>query len=78
MGRFPRSEDWVGDIIVERKQNSLQYVPNNMTVNFQVLDLTVNKWVKGIMMDKFNKWFAETLRKELHAGMSLEEISIKF
>ena len=78
MGRFPRSEDWVGDIIVERKQNSLQYVPNNMTVDFQVLDLTVNKWVKGIMMDKFNKWFAETLRKELDAEMSLEEISIKF
>ena len=49
-----------------------------MTVDFQVLDLTVNKWVKGITMDKFNKWFAETLRKELHAGMSLEEISIKF
>ena len=49
-----------------------------MTADFQVLDLTVNEWVKGIMMDKFNKWFAETLRKELDAEMSLEEISIKF
>ena len=55
-----------------------EYVPNNMTSNFQVLDLTVNKWVKGIMMNKFNKWFAETLRKELDAGKSLDEISIKF
>ena len=40
-----------------------------MTANFQVPDLTVSKWVKGIMMDKFNKWFAETLRKELNAGL---------
>ena len=30
------------------------------------------------MMDKFNKWFTETLRKELDAGKSLDEISIKF
>ena len=55
-----------------------EYVPNNMTVDFQVYDLTINKWVKGIMMDKFNKWFAETLRNELDAGRSLDEISIKF
>ena len=34
-----------------------------MNAAFQVLCLTVNKWVKGIMMDKLNKWFAETLRK---------------
>ena len=55
-----------------------EYVPNNMTVDFQVHDLTISKWVKGIMMDKFNKWFAETLRNELDAGRSLDEISIKF
>ena len=55
-----------------------KYVPNKMTSNFQVLDLTVNKFVKGIIMDKFNKWFAETLRKELDVGKPLDEISIKF
>ena len=49
-----------------------------MTSNFQVLDLTVNKFVKGIIMDKFNKWFAEALTKELHVGKSLDEISIQF
>ena len=48
-----------------------EYVPNNMTAGFQVLDLPVSKWVKGIMMDKFNKWYAETLRKELDAAESL-------
>ena len=55
-----------------------KYVPNNMTADFQVLNLTVNKWVKGTMMDKFNKWFAETLRKELDTGKSLDKISTKF
>ena len=30
------------------------------------------------MMDKFKKWFIETLRKELDAGKSLDAISIKF
>ena len=29
-------------------------------------------------MDKFNKWFAETLRKELDAGKSFDEISVRF
>ena len=53
-------------------------VPDNMTADFQVLDLTANKWVKGIMMDKFNTWLAENSRKELDAGKSLAEISIKF
>ena len=41
-----------------------EYVLNNITVDFHVLDLTVSKWVKGIMMDKFNKWFTETLRMQ--------------
>ena len=55
-----------------------EYVPNNMTADFQVLDLIFNNWVKGIMTDKLNNWFAETLRKELDPGKSLDEISIKF
>ena len=41
-----------------------EYVLNNITVDFHVLDLTVSKWVRGIMMDKFNKWFTETLRMQ--------------
>ena len=49
-----------------------------MSADFKVLDLKVNKWVKGFMMDKFNKWFEETLRKKVDAGKSLDEISVKF
>ena len=55
-----------------------EYVPNNMTADFQVLDLTVNKWVKSLMMEKFNDWFATCLRQELDSGKSLDDINIKF
>ena len=63
--------------LVNNRIVNLLLFPNFQTADFQVLDLTVIKWVKGIM-HKFNKWFAETLRKELDAGKSLDEISIKF
>ena len=51
-----------------------------MTADIKVLDLTVNKWVKYIMMKKLNKWFAEKRKeqREKSAGKSLDEISIKF
>ena len=34
-----------------------EYATNNMTDYFQVLDLTVNKWVKDYMKQQFNEWF---------------------
>ena len=55
-----------------------EYVPNNMTDYFQVLDLTVNKWVKDFMNQTFNEWFVTQLRNELESGKELENIMIKF
>ena len=55
-----------------------EYVPNNMTDYFQVLNLTVNKWVKDFMKQKFNEWFATQSRNELESGKELENITIKF
>ena len=55
-----------------------EYVPNNMTSCFQVLDLTVNKWVKEFIKQKFNKWFATQLRNELESAKELENIMNKF
>ena len=40
--------------LLRENKISYEYVPNNMAADFQVLDLTVNKWIKGIMMYKFN------------------------
>ena len=55
-----------------------EYVPNNKTDYFQVLDLTVNKWVKDYMKHKFNKRFATQSQNELEKGKVLENIKIKF
>ena len=55
-----------------------EYAPNNMTDYFQMLDLTVNKWMKKFMKQKFNEWLATQLRNELESGKELENIPIKF
>ena len=48
-----------------------------MTNYFQVLDLTVNKWMKDFMKQKFNEWFATQSRNALESGKELENITIK-
>ena len=64
--------------VLRGNNNVHEFVQNNITSRFKVLNSTVKKWEKGIMMDKSNKWFPETFRKELHAGKSSVEISITF
>ena len=64
--------------LLQEKKILNEYVPNNMTDYFQVLDLTVNKWVKDFMKQKFNEWFATQLRNESESGKELEIITIKF
>ena len=49
-----------------------------MTDYFQVLDLTVHKWMKDFMKQTFNEWFATQLTNELESGKELENITIKF
>ena len=44
--------------ILQEQKILNDYVPNNMTGYFQVLDLTVNKEVKDCMKQKLNEWFA--------------------
>ena len=55
-----------------------EYVPNNITDYFQVLDLMVNKWVRDFIKQKFKEWFPTQLRNELENGEELENITIKF
>ena len=64
-------EEAVASLLQEEKILN-EYVPNSMTDYFQVLDLTVNKWVKDFMKQKFNPWFATQLRNELESGKELE------
>ena len=69
---------YYGTFLLRENKIVSEYVPNDMTADFQVLSLTVNKWKKGIMIDKCKKWLAEALRKDLDSGKSLDEINIKF
>ena len=52
------------------------YVPNNMTHYFQPLDLTVNAVAKHFLKDKFELWYANEVKKQLHEGTKVYEIDI--
>ena len=58
-------------LLQEQKKILNEYVPNNMINYFQVLDLTVNKWVRDFMKQKFKECFATQLRNELESGKEL-------
>ena len=64
-GLFRDQKTEVVTCLIQWQKVLNDYVPNNMTDYFQVLDLTVNKWVKEFMKQKFNEWFATQLRNEL-------------
>ena len=48
------------DVLSFIDQNDMVYtkVPNNMTADFQVNDLTVNKYNKAYKKSKFNEWYS--------------------
>ena len=48
-----------------------------MTDLYQPLDLTVNKWVKSKVMNRFNNWYRKELNYELDSGKLLDEVNIK-
>ena len=52
------------------------YVPNNMTHYFQPLDLTVNAVAKHFLKDKFELWYANEVKKQLHVLNEVYEIDI--
>ena len=37
------------------------FTTKSLNFDIQVLDLTIDKCVKGIMMEKFNYWFVDSL-----------------
>ena len=51
-------------------------VPANMTNHLQLLDLTVNGYVKRFMRTKFNSWYSSQLRQQLDEGKQLQDIDV--
>ena len=63
--------------IIEKHNFIVVNVPGNMTKYYQVLDLTVNKYVKTFKRKKFNEWYAKEIHLQLDAGIPLEEVDVK-
>ena len=51
-------------------------VPANMTNHLQLLDLTVNGYVKRFMRTEFNSWYSSQLRRQLDKGKQLQDIDV--
>ena len=62
------------------KENNIitEYVPNNMTNYYQLLDCTNNKWTKDFLKEKFSTWLSKQVQKHLDKGIALEDIDIRF
>ena len=69
----------IGDVLnLLRNSNILlTNVPPNMTKFYQPLDLTVNGFSKGFMVQKFNIWYTWQVNAQLDKGVNIEEIDIK-
>ena len=53
-------------------------VPNNMTLLFQPLDLTVNGFCKSYLKRKFAQWFAQQFDRQLALFKKVEDVEMKF
>ena len=51
-------------------------VPANMANFFQPLYLTVNGYVKKLMLGKLNVWYSLQIRNQLDAGKQLQDIGV--
>ena len=49
-----------------------------MTLVFQPLDLTVNKFAKDFMKEKISTWFSRQISLGLENGVELDEIEVDY
>ena len=60
------------------KENNclIAHVPNNMTDQFQPLDLNVNRHAKEILKRKFEFWYAQQITNQLEGGSSVFYVQV--
>ena len=49
-------------------------VPNNCTDQLQPIDLVVNKALKDQLPQRFTRWYAEQVQKQMENGVPVEEV----
>ena len=60
------------------KENNclIAHVPNNMTDQFQPLDLNVNRHAKEFLKRKFEFWYAQQITNQLEGGSSVFYVQV--
>ena len=64
------------DLMVEN-HSVYVFVPNNLTNEFQPLDLTVNGPSKSFLSGKFQDWYAQQITTQMQAGTDVYSINVK-
>ena len=67
--------DHITDIIESNNCVSL-YIPNNLTHEFQMLDLNINGHAKRFLNIKFELWYVQEIAKQLSTCMDNHEANI--
>ena len=55
----------------------IEYILNKMTIDYQPLDLTTNKWAQEFLKTKFLQWYSEQIQNALDSGKVIEDIEVK-
>ena len=63
---------------IEENKCVIVYVPNNMTDQFQPLDLNVNGHAKQFPKKKFECWYAKQVTKQIDRGSSVYDVNVLF
>ena len=51
-------------------------IPQNLTNNFQPLNISVNKVAKSFISDKYNSWLANEVSKQLNTRKSAPDVKV--
>ena len=61
---------------IEENNFVFVHVPNNVTDQFQPLDLNVNDHTKEFLKEKFECWFAQQITDQLKGGSSVYDVQV--
>ena len=61
---------------IEENDCVIVYVPNNMTDQFQPLDLNVNGHAKEFLKKKFECWYAKQVTDQIDRGSSIYDVNV--
>ena len=61
---------------IEENNCVIAHIPNNITDQFQPLDLNVNSHAKELLKRKFEYWYAQQITNQLEDGSSVYDVQV--